>query len=234
MSFDAYCRAQRLGRGLKRLREGEDLASASLDAGYESESGFREAFGKHFGQAPGKARNSECALAAWLRTPLGPMIAAATSRGVCLLEFTDRRMLETQLEILGRRLKLPLVPGDSEWLAQLKAELAEYFAGTRRVFEVPLHVFGSPFQERVWQELLKIPYGETRSYEDVAKRVGSPGAVRAVGQANGMNRIAIVLPCHRVVNKSGKLGGYGGGLWRKRRLLALEQGQPIEGLLLGP
>jgi AraC family transcriptional regulator of adaptative response/methylated-DNA-[protein]-cysteine methyltransferase len=232
MSFDAYCRARRLGRGLTRLREGEDLASASLDAGYESESGFREAFGKHFGQPPGKARDSECALAAWLRTPLGPMIAASTSRGVCLLEFTDRRMLETQLEIVRRRLRLPLVPGDSEALAQLKAELAEYFAGTRRVFEVPLEVKGSPFQERVWQELVKIPYGETRSYEEMAKRVGSPEAVRAVGQANGMNRIAIVLPCHRVVNKSGKLGGYGGGLWRKQRLLALERGQPIEGLLV--
>jgi len=117
-------------------------------------------------------------------------------------------------------------------IRQLRAELAEYFAGRRRVFEVPLHVKGSPFQERVWQELVGIPYGETRSYEEIARRVGSPGAVRAVGQANGMNRIAIVLPCHRVVNKSGKLGGYGGGLWRKERLLALERGQPIEGLLV--
>ena len=104
MTFDAYGRARRLGRSLKSLREGEDLAAAALDAGYESESGFREAFGKHFGRPPGAARDAECALAAWLRTPLGPMIAAATSRGVCLLEFTDRRMLETQLEILGRRL----------------------------------------------------------------------------------------------------------------------------------
>ena len=231
MSFDAYCRAQRLGRGLKTLREGEDVASAVLDAGYDSESGFREAFGKHFGQPPGRARGSECATAAWLRTPLGPMIAAATSRGVCLLEFTDRRRLETQLETLGRRLKLPLVPGEHEALERLKLELEEYFAGRRRTFDVPLHVGGSPFQERVWQELLKIPYGETRSYQDVARKVGSPEAVRAVGTANGMNRIAIVIPCHRVVNKGGKLGGYGGGLWRKQRLLGLEQGQRIEGLL---
>jgi AraC family transcriptional regulator of adaptative response/methylated-DNA-[protein]-cysteine methyltransferase len=232
MSFDAYTRAQRLGRGLSRLREGEDLASAALDAGYDSESGFREAFGKHFGQAPGQARGSEAVTAAWIRTPLGPMIAGATSRGVCLLEYTDRRMLETQLETLRRRIGLPLVPGDNAMLAQLRRELAEYFAGKRREFEVPLHVDGSPFQESVWRELERIPYGETRSYEDVAKRVGSPGAVRAVGNANGMNRIAIVLPCHRVVNKGGKLGGYGGGLWRKQRLLALEQGQPIEGLPL--
>jgi len=231
MSFDAYCRAQRLGRGLKSLREGEDLAGAALEAGYDSESGFREAFGKHFGKTPGQARGAEAATAAWLRTPLGPMIAAATSCGVCLLEFTDRRMLETQLDTLGRRLKLPLVPGEHPLLDRLKTELAEYFAGSRRSFEVPLHVSGSPFQERVWQELLKIPYGETRSYQDVAKKTGSPDAVRAVGTANGMNRIAIVIPCHRVVNKGGKLGGYGGGLWRKQRLLGLEQGQRIEGLL---
>lgn len=232
MSFDAYCRAQRLGNGLKRLREGEDLSSAAYDAGYESESGFREAFGKHFGKPPGRARGEEVATAAWIRTPLGPMIAAATSRGVCLLEFTDRRMLEAQLETLGRRLKLPLVPGEHPLLAQLERELAEYFAGRRRGFDVALHVGGSPFQERVWSELLKIPFGETRSYQDVARKVGSPEAVRAVGTANGMNRIAIVIPCHRVVNKGGKLGGYGGGLWRKQKLLALEQGQPIEGLPL--
>ncbi|HEY7924714.1 MAG TPA: methylated-DNA--[protein]-cysteine S-methyltransferase [Vicinamibacteria bacterium] len=231
MSFDAYCRAQRLGRGLKSLREGEDLAAAALDAGYDSESGFREAFGKHFGKPPAQARGSEVATAAWLRTPLGPMIAAATSQGVCLLEFTDRRMLEAQLDTLGRRLKLPLVPGEHALLDQLKRELAEYFAGERRAFEVPLHVSGSPFQERVWQELLRIPYGKTCSYQDVAKKTGSPDAVRAVGTANGMNRIAIVIPCHRVVNKGGKLGGYGGGLWRKQRLLGLEQGQRIEGLL---
>ena len=141
--------------------------------------------------------------------------------------------LEAQLETLRRRIGLPLVPGESEVLAQLKKELAEYFAGRRREFEVPLHVDGSPFQMSVWRELERIPYGETRSYEDVARAVGSPGAVRAVGNANGMNRIAIVLPCHRVVNKGGKLGGYGGGLWRKQRLLALEQGQPLDGLPLG-
>jgi AraC family transcriptional regulator of adaptative response/methylated-DNA-[protein]-cysteine methyltransferase len=231
MSFDAYCRAQRLGRGLARLREGEDMASAAVDAGYDSESGFREAFGKHFGKPLGQARGAEAATAAWIRTPLGPMIAAATNRGVCLLEFTDRRMLEAQLDTLGRRLKLPLVPGEHPLLDRLKTELAEYFAGARRSFEVPLHVSGSPFQERVWQELLRIPYGETRSYQDVARTTGSPEAVRAVGTANGMNRIAIVIPCHRVVNKGGKLGGYGGGLWRKQRLLGLEQGQRIEGLL---
>ena len=233
LSFDAYCRAQRLGRALAQLREGEGLDAVAVDAGYESLSGFRDAFAKHFGAPPGRGRSGECALAVWLRTPLGPMVAASTSRGVCLLEFTDRRMLERQLEILGRRLRLPLTPGENDHLRRLRDEVDAYFAGRRKAFTVAVHTTGSPFQERVWQELQRIPYGETRSYAEVARAVGSPSAVRAVGQANGMNRIAIVLPCHRVVNAGGKLGGYGGGLWRKQRLLALEQGQPIEGLLPG-
>ena len=230
LSFDAYCRARRLGGALDQLRKGADLDAAAFDAGYESLSGFRDAFARYFGAPPGRGRDGECARAAWLRTPLGPMIAAATNDGVCLLEFTDRRMLETQLAVLNRRLRLPLVPGDNDHLRRLRREMDEYFAGRRHAFEVPLRVSGTPFQERVWGELRTIPYGETRSYADVARAVGSAGAVRAVGQANGANRIAIVLPCHRVVNAGGQLGGYGGGLWRKRRLLALEQGQPIEGL----
>lgn len=231
LTFDAFCRARRLGGALERLREGADLDTTASEAGYESLSGFRDAFSRHFGQPPGRGREGECAQAAWLRTPLGPMIAGATRTGVCLLEFTDRRMLETQLDILRRRLGLPLVPGENEPLRQLSTELAEYFDGRRRRFEVPLHVSGTPFQEKVWAELAKIPYGQTRSYADVARALDNPGAVRAVGQANGMNRIAIVLPCHRVVNAGGQLGGYGGGLWRKRRLLALEQGQRIDGVL---
>jgi len=231
LSFDAYCRARRLGRALGQLREGEGLDAVAMDAGYESLSGFREAFGKHFGGPPGRARSDECVFAAWLVTPLGPMVAAATARGVCFLEFTDRRMLEKQLTILGRRLRLAVVPGENDHLGRLREEMGEYFAGRRRSFEIPLHTTGTPFQERVWQELQRIPYGETRSYAAVAEALGSRGAVRAVGQANGMNRIAIVLPCHRVVNADGRLGGYGGGLWRKERLLALEQGQPIDGLL---
>ena len=162
---------------------------------------------------------------AWLRTPLGPMVAGATDDGLCLLEFTDRRMLERQLSILGRRFQLPLVPGDNDHLRQTKEEMDRYFAAQLQEFTVSLEVVGSEFQQRVWKALRRIPYGETRSYKQLAESVRSPGAVRAVGQANGMNRIAVVIPCHRVVNADGRLGGYGGGLWRKQRLLALEQGQ---------
>ena len=223
LTFQAYCRARRLARAFERIREGEALDDAVFETGYESHSGFREAFQKAFGQPPGKSESAECIRLTWIDTALGPMIAGATDKGLCLLEFTDRRMLEHQLATLRRRFKAALVPADHPHLATLRKELAEYFAGTRDTFTMPLDAPGTPFEERVWQALLRIPFGETRSYEDIAIEVGSRAAVRAVGRANGMNRIAIVIPCHRVLNKSGELGGYGGGLWRKRRLLHLER-----------
>lgn len=225
MTFQAYSRGRRLGTSLEQIRNGADLDDVVLGHGYNSHSGFREAFGKTFGQPPGKSRSVDCIVVTWIESPIGPLLAAATNDGVCLLEFTDRRMLEAQFGTLRRRFKTALVPGENQHLRGLKKELEEYFAGTRKKFSVPLVFPGTPFQEQVWNQLLSIPYGATVSYEDIARRVGSPKAVRAVGTANGMNRIAVVIPCHRVVNKSGELGGYGGGLWRKKLLLALEKGQ---------
>jgi AraC family transcriptional regulator of adaptative response/methylated-DNA-[protein]-cysteine methyltransferase len=120
------------------------------------------------------------------------------------------------------------VPGAHRLLARLRTELREYFSGERRDFTVPLVYPGTPFQVKVWNALRAIPFGETISYEELARRVGSPAGQRAVGHANGQNPLAILIPCHRVVNKDGKLGGYGGGLWRKRLLLGLERGEQQE------
>lgn len=159
-----------------------------------------------------------------IESPVGTLIAGGDDRGVCLLEFTDRHKIEPQIEDLSRRLGRPLVPGEHRHLARLRLELAEYFGGRRREFEVPIHASGTPFQERVWKELLLIPYGETRSYEQIARRIGAPNAVRAVGSANGRNPISIVIPCHRVVGKDGSPVGYGGGIHRKEWLLDLERG----------
>jgi AraC family transcriptional regulator of adaptative response/methylated-DNA-[protein]-cysteine methyltransferase len=222
MTFQAYCRAQRLGKALEDIRLGSGLLEAGWDHGYESSSGFRQAFSEVFGKSPGKCRDADCILAAWVETPCGPMVAAATSAAVCLLEFTDRRMLEQQFRTLRKLFSAAVVPGDNTHLIALRRQLEEYFGGRRETFDLPLDFRGTEFQMNVWRELLKIPYGQTRSYEDIARMLRSPGAVRAVGHANGQNRIAIVIPCHRVVNKDGKLGGYGGGLWRKRLLLDLE------------
>ncbi len=222
LSFHAYARAVRLGDAAGELRRGAPLDDAVFESGYESHSGFRAAFARCFGATPTRA--GDHVVLRWIGTPLGPMIAGADARGVCLLEYSEPRALEAQLTSLQRRLGKPLLPGDGSSLALLAEELARYFAGELQRFTVPLALAGTAFQERVWGELAAIPYGATCSYEELARRVGRPGAARAVGSANGRNPVAIVVPCHRVVNKDGALGGYGGGLWRKRRLLQLERG----------
>jgi AraC family transcriptional regulator of adaptative response/methylated-DNA-[protein]-cysteine methyltransferase len=226
MTFQAYCRGRRLGKALEQIRLGVDLDDVALGYGYDSHSGFRDAFVRTFGDSPGRSRSADCIVTAWIESPLGPLVAGATSDGICLLEFTDRRMLDAQFATLRRHFKNAIVPGENQHMQQLKKELADYFSGSLKHFSVSLVYPGTTFQQHVWKELLKIPYGKTVSYEEIAHRIGSPSAHRAVGHANGLNRIAIVVPCHRVVNKNGELGGYGGGLWRKQRLLMLEQGTP--------
>jgi AraC family transcriptional regulator of adaptative response/methylated-DNA-[protein]-cysteine methyltransferase len=155
-------------------------------------------------------------------SPLGVLVAGATDAGLCVLEFRDRDILETQIAKVRARVG-PTAAGTPPFLAQVERELDEYFNGRRRDFTVPLVYPGTPFQRKVWNALRKIPFGETISYETLALRVGSPAGQRAAGHANGQNPIAIVIPCHRVINKDGKLGGYGGQLWRKRILLDLER-----------
>ena len=223
LTFQAYARGQRLGQALGQIRQGTNLDEVVLGHGYESHSGFREAFAQTFGRPPGKSRQADCIVTNWIESPLGPLVIAATTQGVCLLEFSDPKRIEMQFETLRQRFACAIVPGTTPYLETLKEELACYFAGTLKQFSVPLVYHGTPFQEKVWAALRQIPYGETRSYEDIAQGISAPNACRAVGSANGLNRIAIVIPCHRVVNKSGELGGYGGGLWRKRILLDLEQ-----------
>jgi AraC family transcriptional regulator of adaptative response/methylated-DNA-[protein]-cysteine methyltransferase len=225
MTFQAYCRGRRLGTALEQIRKGEKLDDVLLGFGYGSHSGFRDAFTKTFGTPPGKAHGTGCITVAWIESPLGPLIAGATERHLVLLEFTDRRMLESQFAALRRLFRLPVVPGENRVLGQLRRELAEYFAGKRKEFRVPVNFPGSGFQQRVWAELQRIPFGKTIAYEELARRVESPRGQRAVGTTNGLNRIAIVVPCHRVINKNGALGGYGGGLWRKQALLELERGE---------
>jgi AraC family transcriptional regulator of adaptative response/methylated-DNA-[protein]-cysteine methyltransferase len=223
MTFQAFARGWRLRGAFQLLKKGADLDQVALEHGFESHSGFRDAFQRLVGTPPGRSRDADCVTVSWIESPLGPLVVGASDAGVCLLEFSDRRMLETQFQTLKQRFGA-ILPGNHPWLDQLRAELGEYFAGTRKEFTVPLVYPGSPFQVKVWSALREIGYGETRSYEQLAWAVGKPNACRAVGHANGQNRIAIVIPCHRVVNKGGKLGGYGGGLWRKQLLLNLERG----------
>ncbi len=155
-------------------------------------------------------------------TPIGEMIAGATDTHLVMFEFEHRKMYNGQLERLRTALNAELVPGESRVFGQLREQLEQYFAGARREFTVPLLAPGTPFQMKVWTALQQIPAGTTTSYKQLAESIGQPDAVRAVARANGDNRIAILIPCHRVIGSDGQLVGYGGGLWRKRKLLELE------------
>lgn len=161
----------------------------------------------------------------WLDSPVGPLIVAANDSAVCLIEFSEQEALEGRLKALHERYPLSRRDDAHPLLLRTRDQMRRYFGGELRQFDLPLGYAGSCFQESVWSALLGIPYGQTRSYLDVALTLGDAQATRAVGAANGANPIAIVVPCHRVINANGDLGGYGGGLWRKRMLLDLEQGQ---------
>ncbi len=223
MTFQAYHRARRMGLALNDIRKGKTVLDSQLDQGFESGSGFRDAFNRLVGAAPSRASQVGVLHAQWLETPLGPMLAVADDRGLHLLDFVDRRGLERALAMLQKRLACRVLPGTHRYLAQIATELREYFAGTRTTFATPVLLTGSEFQQRVWRELLAIPAGETRSYAALAARIGAPKAVRAVGRANGDNRLSIIVPCHRVIGANGELTGYGGGLARKQKLLDLER-----------
>ena len=166
-----------------------------------------------------------------IETPLGEMVAGATDDGVCLLEFHDRKILPAEFEDLTRLLDTTIEDGENKHLKTLRKQLNEYFKGKRKEFDILLVTPGSPFQQAVWKELQNIQFGTTRSYIEQANALNSPKSVRAVANANGMNRISIVIPCHRVIGSDGRLTGYGGGLRRKKWLLDHEKkysGQAVD------
>jgi AraC family transcriptional regulator of adaptative response/methylated-DNA-[protein]-cysteine methyltransferase len=223
MTFHAYQRARRMGMALREVRSGESVIGAQLNQGFESASGFWDAFRRVFGSPPSKSGQVRCLLARWIDTPLGAMLAVADDEGLRMLEFVDRRALEREMKALMRRTKSVVVPGDNEHLQAIADELREYFEGKRTSFTIPLKPLGSDFDRKVWSMLQRIRPSETWSYGTLAQRVGHPAAHRAVAQANGRNSLAIVVPCHRVIRADGSLSGYGGGVWRKQWLLEHEK-----------
>jgi len=222
ITFHAYQRMLRINTAFKKIKKGDSVTNAAFDSGYDSLSGFNDSFKSVFGVAPSQSKEKQMLDLTRLETPLGPMIACANERGICLLEFTDRKMLETEFKDLAKRLNASITPGENKHFKSLKNQLNEYFEGTRKEFDLPLETPGTDFQQLVWKQLQTIPYATTRSYKEQAEAIGNPAAVRAVANANGMNRIAIVIPCHRVIGSDGKLTGYGGGVWRKKYLLDFE------------
>ncbi len=223
MTFVEYARARRMGLAFKQIRTGDAVIEAQLNTGYESSSGFRDAFSKIMGAAPTKFEGQHTILkASWIDTRLGPMIAIADEAGLYLLEFVDRRGLEREVERLRLKTKAAIIPGVTDPIKSITLELESYFEGKLKEFKTPLHLLGSPFQKLVWDELIRIPYGTTRSYMAQATAIGKNKAYRAVANANGANQLAIIIPCHRIINTNGDLGGYGAGVTRKKWLLEHE------------
>ncbi|MEJ8756694.1 methylated-DNA--[protein]-cysteine S-methyltransferase [Pontibacter sp. H259] len=222
ITFQAYQRMLRINSAFKKIKSGENVLHTAYDAGFESLSGFNDTFKSIFGVSPRQGKQQNIIDLKRIETPLGTMIACASQQGICLLEFTDRKMLETELKSIAKYLNGTIVQGYNPYFDELETQLSEYFDGTRQEFTVALHTPGTPFQSKVWTALREIPYGQTRSYKEQAIALNCPESVRAVANANGMNRISIIVPCHRVIGADGQLTGYGGGLWRKQYLLELE------------
>ncbi len=223
MTFHAYHRARRMGLALQGVRHGNPVIEAQLDAGFDSASGFWEAFRRVFGSPPSQAREVRCLQARHIETPLGAMLGLADQEGLHLLEFVDRRGLEKEILSLRSQLKCAVVPGSNPHLERIERELKSFFEGTALDFTVAVVMHGSAFEHSVWQQLCAIPPGETRSYAEIARQIGCLGAARAIGRANGRNCLALVVPCHRVIRADGSLCGYGGGVWRKQWLLQHER-----------
>lgn len=225
MTFHAYQRMYRINSAFQELKHNKKVTATAFDTGYESLSGFGYTYKKLLGTSPQNSLDKNVIRIGRLTTPIGPMFVCATDKGVCLLEFVDRRMLETEFKDLQRLLNARIITGENEHIKQAKKQLAEYFSGERKTFSIPLHTPGTEFQNLVWDGLQQIPYGQTATYKEQAAKMERPKAIRAVASANGHNRISILVPCHRVIGSDGKLTGYGGGLERKRWLLNHESGK---------
>ncbi len=214
----AYARALRARRAEAHLEEDKPVTDAIYDAGYSTPSRFYADAGARLGMTPSAWRDGgrgETIRFVVADSPLGPLLIAATGKGICRMTFgEDEAALNRKFPNADIR------PDDGTIAPWVAAALAQITAPSDH--RLPLDVRGTAFQEKVWGELRKIPLGQTRSYADIAAAVGSPGAVRAVGTANGSNPVAVLVPCHRVIRSDGSLGGYGGGLPNKVRLLAAE------------
>ena len=223
-SFLDMARAARLKGGMGRLAKGSAMIDAQLEAGFDSASGFRGAFARLFGHAPHQMRQGSDLLADWIDTPLGGMIAICDDQALHLLEFIDRKALPDGLRRLSTHVGGRVGLGRTATHDLTEAQLAAYFAGRAPRLDVPVTLHGTPFQQQVWRALQDIPAGQTRSYAQLALAIGRPTATRAVARANATNRIALVVPCHRVIGADGTLTGYAGGLWRKEKLIGIERG----------
>lgn len=223
MTFLEMARLERLRNAHVALSGGGKVIEAQIDAGFGSANAFRAAFARLMGKPPGSFSTEALVRADYIDTPLGAMIALGDPTHLHLLEFADRKALPAELRRMHQVFKGRIGFGRHAPVDRLEAELDAYFSGRGARFSVPLAFHGSDFTKAVWHALVQIPAGEIRSYSEIAMDIGRPSAVRAVARANGANQIALVVPCHRVLGADGSLTGYGGGLWRKQKLIEIER-----------
>ncbi len=223
MTFLEMARQRRLREGFKSISVGSTILTAQNEASFNSGSAFRVAFAKLLGCSPASLNQNGILQASWINTPLGDMVAVSSVTHLYLLEFVDRKALPMELKKLRDATKQSIGIGHPEPTEQAEQELKAFFSGQSANFSTPLAFHGSEFSRMVWEELRQIPVGQTRSYTEIAQRIGRASAARAVARANGANQIALMVPCHRVIGADGSLTGYGGGLWRKQRLIEVER-----------
>ncbi|TKG94302.1 methylated-DNA--[protein]-cysteine S-methyltransferase [Puteibacter caeruleilacunae] len=221
MTFQAYQRMFRINMAFQELKEGKKVTDSAFDSGYGSLSGFAYTFKTLLGKQPNKSKELSVIHIQRMTTPLGPMFVCASEKGVCLLEFADRKMLEKEFLHLQQKMNAIILLGDNKHIKQATKELNEYFQGYRKSFSTPIDQRGNSFQMQYWGQLSNVPCGETVSYTALAEQLETDET--RIRSANGMNKVAIMVPCHRVISEYGDLVGYGGGLERKRWLIEHEK-----------
>ncbi|MGR8823562.1 bifunctional transcriptional activator/DNA repair enzyme AdaA [Leuconostoc citreum] len=221
MTFVQYARSRRIGLAFKAIKRGSKVIDQQLNAGFDSASGFNDAFTKIMGNPSTKIK-IKLLNANFIETPIGRMISISDDDFLYLLEFENRRGLETEIFKLRKKQNARLIYGATKISILTTTQIQQYFNQKLDQFTIPLCLDGSVFQKKVWNILINSKQGEHLTYKEIATELGDKNKSQAVGNANGANQIAIVVPCHRVINSNGEIGGYGGGIERKKYLLTLE------------
>ncbi|MCF6312455.1 MAG: methylated-DNA--[protein]-cysteine S-methyltransferase [Verrucomicrobiales bacterium] len=224
VTFHQFQRMVRINYAFTHIKKGESVTFSAFESGYDSLSGFNESYRSIFGDSASKSKHRMVVNTLRFSSPIGSLIACASETGICFLGFVGQEKLEENVAAIQKELAAVMIPGLNPHLNQVRKEVGEYFKGSRTRFSVPLHMIGTDFRKQVWNELLNIPYGKTCSYSEQAVAMNHGKAVRAVASANAMNKISIIIPCHRVIGSRGELSGYAGGLPKKQWLLDLEKG----------
>ncbi|MCE2992102.1 MAG: methylated-DNA--[protein]-cysteine S-methyltransferase [Candidatus Jidaibacter sp.] len=223
MTFTEYVRARKLGAAVEKIISGKSFMDEQLSIGYDPSSGFRDLSYRKFGLAPNLLKPKRILRESWISTRFGAMIAISDEKAIFFLAFVDRKDLELEIERVKVAMKAIIIPGVTQPLELLQKELNSYFKGSLKNFRTPIAMTGSKLQKKIWHEIYKIPYGKLATYSEVANSIGKGKAVRAIASLIGKNPISIIVPCHRVINSTGSLGGYNSGVIRKQWLINLEK-----------